>query len=119
MGHPWGVGLIGNNREKFGKLHKWVAVFKNNEMLLHVIPNEKPNKMKNQIQSQMLLHLYIYRSRCMLNCSELIPDNVERVVYACVILHNLLIARRPHEYLRKIAQQAQQPDNAEDLGMKS
>ena len=38
-------------------------------------------------------------------------------MYACVILHNLLISRRPQEYLRKVAEQARQPDDAAPLGM--
>ncbi len=33
-------------------------------------------------------------------------DTVELIVYACVVLHNLLIEKRPQEYLTKISDQA-------------
>ncbi len=41
-----------------------------------------------------------------MTCSELYPNNASTVVYACVIMHNLLIARRPQGYLHKVAEQA-------------
>ena len=46
-------------------------------------------------------------------CSELKIDNVNKVVYACVIMHNLLIERRPQQFLRKVAEQA----NPQDRGL--
>lgn len=37
---------------------------------------------------------------------ELSVLNVKKVVYAAVVMHNLLIARRPQLYLRQVAEQA-------------
>ena len=44
---------------------------------------------------------------------QLLPNNAALVTYTTCVLHNLLIAKRPHEYLNRVSAQA--APNAPDL----
>ncbi len=45
----------------------------------------------------------ICRIRVLLTCMQLAPKNATAVTYACCLMHNLLIHKRPQAYLRDVA----------------